>query len=425
MFRIMISSDATQSQAEMFGGDGQTHPIIGPLPEFPSPPPSPSSGGTSADLEQYHTQCTTQNIMTCVPTCDATHHGYELIATIDGTDTKFSCTLANMLYSWVRTAALGGYIGNDIDIFLSTIISGAAGAYIFTFVGKNITNDEAFLQMRRGQHVHIVDGSSSFGDNYVWISIVTRDEFVVLTFASLTITNIHVAIGGPNIVARQGSHLYLQNAHLSGGKVSSGRYQEGSTSVFGDTVIRASQFNRARLILQRSSVVDVQETVFRDGGITKDAIREGSHGTMYVGDEAVVTVRGCQFLHNRRLSGGSIEISDHANMHIIGSTFDENAANGNGDGRSGIANGANRGGAIEVGLVWASVVIETSVFRDNTVASCDGGFRDSCGGDAIWVRDQDTNDGILFSNDEADLGQPMCFAPATLDQRTRAGGVDC
>eukprot|EP01051_Picozoa_sp_SAG22_P004983 SAG22_NODE_284_length_13033_cov_21.541828_1_plen_141_part_00 len=140
---------------------------------------------------------------------------------------------------------------------------------------------------------------------------------------------------------------------------------------------------------------------------------------MYAGDEAAVTVRGCQFLHNRRLSGGAIEISDHANMHIIGSTFDGNAANG-------IANGLNRGGAIEVGSVWASVVIETSVFRDNTVASCDD-FRDSCGGDAIWgVRDQDTNDGILFSNDEANLGQTMCFAPATLDHpRTRAGGADC
>eukprot|EP01052_Picozoa_sp_SAG31_P049515 SAG31_NODE_10884_length_1087_cov_1.907895_1_plen_293_part_10 len=35
MFRIMISSDAAQSQAEMFGGDGQTQPIIGPLPELP------------------------------------------------------------------------------------------------------------------------------------------------------------------------------------------------------------------------------------------------------------------------------------------------------------------------------------------------------------------------------------------------------
>jgi hypothetical protein len=57
MFRIMISSDAAQSQVEMFGGQGeQSLPIIGPLPEFPCPPPSPSSGGTSANLEQYHAQ---------------------------------------------------------------------------------------------------------------------------------------------------------------------------------------------------------------------------------------------------------------------------------------------------------------------------------------------------------------------------------
>ena len=54
MFRIMISSDGAQSQAEMFGGQGeQLLPIIGPLPEFPSPLPSPSPS-SSTDLVQYH-----------------------------------------------------------------------------------------------------------------------------------------------------------------------------------------------------------------------------------------------------------------------------------------------------------------------------------------------------------------------------------
>eukprot|EP01051_Picozoa_sp_SAG22_P002240 SAG22_NODE_99_length_20560_cov_128.669029_5_plen_90_part_00 len=36
-------------------------------------------------MQEYHAQCTTENILTCVPTCNATHHGFELLANIDGT----------------------------------------------------------------------------------------------------------------------------------------------------------------------------------------------------------------------------------------------------------------------------------------------------------------------------------------------------
>ena len=81
-------------------------------------------------MEQYHAQCTTANILTCVPTCNSTTHGYELLATIDGTDTKFSCALANLLFSWVGAAALGGFLGQNVDAFVSAVISGAAGTYV-------------------------------------------------------------------------------------------------------------------------------------------------------------------------------------------------------------------------------------------------------------------------------------------------------
>jgi hypothetical protein len=52
-----------------------------------------------------------------VPACNAEHHGYELLATIDGTDTKFSCNLAHGLYSWMGAASEGGYLGIDSDSF--------------------------------------------------------------------------------------------------------------------------------------------------------------------------------------------------------------------------------------------------------------------------------------------------------------------
>jgi hypothetical protein len=102
MFRVSISSEAAQYQAEMFVG-GKTQiigplpdPIIGPLPELPSPRPGLSKAGSaSMDIKQYHAMCSMLNIMTCVPACNSTTHGYKLLATIDGTDSEFRCNLAN------------------------------------------------------------------------------------------------------------------------------------------------------------------------------------------------------------------------------------------------------------------------------------------------------------------------------------------
>ena len=73
--------------------------------------------------------------MGCVPTCNATTHGFELLATIDGTDTKFSCNLAHGLHSWMGAASEGGYLGSDFMSFLSAVESGAAGAYFVTLSG--------------------------------------------------------------------------------------------------------------------------------------------------------------------------------------------------------------------------------------------------------------------------------------------------
>ena len=163
MYRVMISSDAAQTQAEVFGGGGQggeSPPVIRPLPELPSPPPPPSSAGSSTDIEQYHAQCTTANVLTCVPTCNSTTHGYELLAMIDGTDTKFSCNLANRLFSWVGAASEGGYLGSDFITFISAVLSGAAGTYMLTLSANVLTQTSVRLVL--GQRVVVIGRSHTW-----------------------------------------------------------------------------------------------------------------------------------------------------------------------------------------------------------------------------------------------------------------------
>jgi hypothetical protein len=189
MFRILISSDADQAQVEMFGGQEQSPPIIGPLPKFPfplpPPPPSPSPS-SSTELVQHHAQCTTANILICVSACNATHHGYELLATIDGTDTKFSCSLANMLYSWVGAVALGGFLGQNVAAFVSAVISGAAGTYVLTLAlaDANVGND---LTVQPGQNV-IISGDVGLVEWSSWGSGgFTFGEVAALTLTFLTL----------------------------------------------------------------------------------------------------------------------------------------------------------------------------------------------------------------------------------------------
>ena len=47
------------------------------------------SWSTSA-VQEYHAVCSSATIAQCVPICNVTHHGFELLATIGGTDTQFS-----------------------------------------------------------------------------------------------------------------------------------------------------------------------------------------------------------------------------------------------------------------------------------------------------------------------------------------------
>ena len=131
-----------------------------PPPSKPhsSPPPPPHASA----VQEYHAVCSSATIETCVPTCNATHHGYVLLATIDGTDTKFSCNVAHGLYSWVGAASEGGYLGVDFQAFFSAVSSGAAGNYLVTMIAA--AGISTALTIRAGQIVSINGGGSGKGE---------------------------------------------------------------------------------------------------------------------------------------------------------------------------------------------------------------------------------------------------------------------
>jgi hypothetical protein len=139
--------------------------------------------------------------MTCVPTCNSTTHGYELLATIDGTDTKFSCTISSLLYSWVGAAALGGFLGQNVAAFVSAVISGAAGAYAVTLTeDADIVTD---LTIQPGQNV-IISGDVGFVEaaTLSW----GTSTFTIGELASLSLT--HLSLGN-SINVLDGGHLSI------------------------------------------------------------------------------------------------------------------------------------------------------------------------------------------------------------------------
>jgi hypothetical protein len=164
----------------------------------PSPPP-PSAPNRRV--------CTSQNILTCVPTCNSTTHGYELLATIDGTDTKFSCSLANMLFSWLGAAALGGFLGQNVVAFVSAVISGAAGTYVLTLTeDADVATD---LVVQPGQNV-IISGDAGLAEPPSWGSgIITVQQFGTLMLTDLVMTGSITAEEGGIATVSGGSLAYF------------------------------------------------------------------------------------------------------------------------------------------------------------------------------------------------------------------------
>jgi hypothetical protein len=172
------------------------------LPGQSTAPPDHIGTSGVVDVKQYHAECTTQNIMTCVPACNEAHHGYELLATIDGTDTKFGCNVANQLFSWLGAAAMGGFLGHNLEAFVSAVISGAAGTYVLTLVeDADVSTD---LTIQPGQNV-IISGDPRLAEAPRWGS----GGFTLGEGASLALTSIDLGTG--DIIIYSGATASFQS----------------------------------------------------------------------------------------------------------------------------------------------------------------------------------------------------------------------
>ena len=96
-----------------------------------------------------------------------------------------TCSLANLLYSWVGAAALGGYIGKNLKAFVPPVISGASRTYVLTLMED--TNVVMALVIQPGQNV-VISGDRSLPQPPTWGS----GSFTVRESASLSLNNLHV-----------------------------------------------------------------------------------------------------------------------------------------------------------------------------------------------------------------------------------------
>ena len=108
------------------------HPTPGDTAPGNHPAPSGSGGPSTTLAEQLSLACTDDTLSSeeCVPLCASDYHGFLMLLSIDGDDTKLSCELNRGLYSWVGAASEGGYIGADAFAFLSAILSHAGGRFV-------------------------------------------------------------------------------------------------------------------------------------------------------------------------------------------------------------------------------------------------------------------------------------------------------
>ena len=133
--------------------------------------------------------CEAANMRTCVPSCDEASHGYQLLATADGTGTKFSCSLVERIYSWqleygfspTNTNPGGGYMGHDTATFLSAVLLRQVGVYVVILLA-DAGAGRRDLFVGPGQHVVI---SGDRGATLHWGS-----GFVVADRAVLALANV-------------------------------------------------------------------------------------------------------------------------------------------------------------------------------------------------------------------------------------------
>ena len=139
IFHVVVEVEQQAATANGGGGSGSDPSQFGPVNLPPTPSPSSDAGGAVA-AQEFRRVCTTVNLHSCVPECNAVTYGFLLSIEIDGRGTVLTCNKVDGRFSWQGQASLGGYIGEDIESLVSSVVSGAAG----TFLGT-VTEDAGVL----------------------------------------------------------------------------------------------------------------------------------------------------------------------------------------------------------------------------------------------------------------------------------------
>eukprot|EP01051_Picozoa_sp_SAG22_P003434 SAG22_NODE_166_length_16765_cov_30.782791_16_plen_1401_part_00 len=207
IFHVVVVDQEAEQQAAMAnggGGSGSDSSHFGPVNLPPTPAP-PSDAGGAVAAQEFRRVCTTVNLPTCVPECNAVTYGFLLSIEIDGRGTVMTCNKMGILFSWQGQASLGGYIGSDASAFFSSVVSGAAGTYLAMLAGDAGIN--ADLSIERGQLVFIKGAEDVVP---AWGS----GGFVLTDGASLSLKRLHIS---GHIVAAEGAALMLDNVMVEAG----------------------------------------------------------------------------------------------------------------------------------------------------------------------------------------------------------------
>eukprot|EP01052_Picozoa_sp_SAG31_P011505 SAG31_NODE_653_length_13152_cov_4.899487_1_plen_747_part_00 len=235
--------------------------------------PPPDISPTHMDAQMFMVTCPAGlPADDCIPACTATTHGYLLLLNIDGTDTTLTCSLSDLLYSWVGAAALGGFLGQNVAAFVSAVISGAAGTYVLTLEGDADVGTDLVVQP--GQNV-IISGDMGLTEAPSW--------------------------GGGRFVIRHNGSLQLEYIALAGGSGSGGEIPPAAIL----TVEAGGRFSVAEsLLLPGEQTWTEHATPLPcDGGF--DGVCHGAH-TGYAIVETALTVS----LETPLICGYQIDLPD-------------------------------------------------------------------------------------------------------------------
>ena len=362
------------------------------------------------------------------PVCNATTHGYELLATIDGTDTKFSCNLANLLFSWVGAAALGGYLGRNVQAFVSAVISGAAGTYVLTLTEDADVGTDLVVQP--GQNFIISgDARSRWGSGGFTVGEMGSLSLQTLSFAS----NIEVLAG--NLVIRNTefhtpSHLMLH----------------GGVTLVDDCTWEGNDKDTAHPEVDAGILIHGQDCVsgrtprckvvnIVDSNSTFESNHYGS-AAIYFGCEtpdSLVRIESCHFYNNKADDGGgATNMVGQASLSVVGTTFLGNTV---------IAlNPDDESGAIRFGSS-GFMHISSSMFDGNAVSVSGNLYPDGCVlgcnphavDNAIFLR---YGSKVTYTNADMTNFQPLgfgddhlccstCSGPCQHERRWVVGGGSC